>query len=108
LRRQKQRISDASAEVLKRAHTLVFEFAKEVTSSMNKQRSEISVGLAQEKSKEIHNVIRDLRQGQLLRVGQDDPMSPLRVLVELDILNAYNRIRGYYLNIAEILAGGKK
>jgi hypothetical protein len=35
-------------------------------------------------------------------------MSPLRVLVELDILNAYNRIRGYYLNIAEILAGGKK
>jgi hypothetical protein len=28
-------------------------------------------------------------------------------LVELDILNAYERIRGYYLNIAETLAGGK-
>jgi Na+/phosphate symporter len=108
LRRQKQRISDASAEVLKKAHMLVFEFAKEVTSSINKPRSEISAGLAQVKSKEIHEVIREMRQGQLLRIGQDDPTSPLRVLVELDILNAYNRIRGYYLNIAEILAGGKK
>ena len=29
------------------------------------------------------------------------------VLVELDVLNAYERIRAYYLNIAETLAGGK-
>ena len=33
--------------------------------------------------------------------------SPIRVLVELDILNAYERVRAYYLNIAETLAGGK-
>ena len=45
--------------------------------------------------------------GQLDRVGPDDPASPIRVLAELDILNAYERIRSYYLNIAETLAGGK-
>ncbi len=33
--------------------------------------------------------------------------SPMRVLAELDILNACDRMRGYYLNIAETLAGGK-
>ena len=27
----------------------------------------------------------------------------LRVLIELDILNAYERVRAYYLNIAETL-----
>ena len=30
--------------------------------------------------------------------------SPNRVLVELDVINAYERIRAYYLNIAEALA----
>ncbi len=45
--------------------------------------------------------------GRLDRVGPDDPDSPMRVLAELDILNAYDRMRGYYLNIAETLAGGK-
>ena len=41
-------------------------------------------------------------------VGPDDPTSPMRVLVELDIINAYERVRAYYLNIAETLAGGKR
>ena len=44
---------------------------------------------------------------QLGRVSVDDPESPLRVLGELDILNAYERIRSYYMNIVETLAGGK-
>jgi phosphate:Na+ symporter len=108
LHRQKQRISDESTEVLKKAHLMVFDFAKQVTDAIGKPRGVFPVALAQSKSKELYDAIRELRQGQLLRIGQDDPMSPLRVLVELDILNAYNRIRGYYLNIAEILAGGKK
>ncbi|MBQ1346023.1 MAG: hypothetical protein IIY62_06625 [Kiritimatiellae bacterium] len=51
--------------------------------------------------------MRTSRLGQLDRVGPDDPDSPMRVLAELDILNAYDRMRGYYLNIAETLAGGK-
>ena len=55
----------------------------------------------------LRDLVRDSRRRQLDRVGPDDPSSPVRVLVELDILNAYERIRGYYLNIAETLAGGK-
>ena len=31
-----------------------------------------------------------------------------RVLGELDIINAYERIRAYYLNCVETLAGGKR
>ena len=45
---------------------------------------------------------RRLRKG-----GQAFSELSLRVLVELDILNAYERVRAYYLNIAETLAGGK-
>ena len=56
---------------------------------------------------EIGRLVRTSRLGQLDRVGPDDPDSPMRVLAELDILNAYDRMRGYYLNIAETLAGGK-
>ena len=58
-------------------------------------------------SKGLHDLVRASRQGQLNRIGPDDPNSPIRVLVELDILNAYERVRAYYLNIAETLAGGK-
>ena len=53
-------------------------------------------------------MISPARQRQLNRVGPDDPTSPLRVLAELDILNAYDRIRSCYLNIAETLTGGKR
>ena len=48
-----------------------------------------------------------LRMSDELESVSDDPNSPIRVLVELDIINAYERVRAYYLNIAETLAGGK-
>ena len=59
-------------------------------------------------SRDLHQFIRNIRKGQLGRIGPDDPTSPVRVLVELDILNAFERLRSYYLNIAQTLAGGKK
>ena len=52
--------------------------------------------------------MRDCRRVQLGRVGPEDPGSSVRVLGELDIINAYERIRAYYLNCAETLAGGKR
>ena len=51
---------------------------------------------------------RSRRKAQLGRVGPEDPGSSIRVLAELDIINAYERIRSYYLNIAETVAGGKR
>ena len=55
----------------------------------------------------LDELVRASRQGQLNSIGPNDPNSPVRVLVELDILNAYERVRAYYLNISETLAGGK-
>ena len=40
-------------------------------------------------------------------MGPDDPDSPIRVLAELDILNASKRIRPCYINVAETLSDGK-
>ena len=70
-------------------------------------RPPIDLARLQARSKDLHDLVRTSRQGQLNRIGPDDPNSPIRVLVELDILNAYERVRAYYLNIAETLAGGK-
>lgn len=50
--------------------------------------------------------VREARQSTLLTVGSDES-APLRALAQLDILNAIDRARSCYLNIAETLAGGK-
>ena len=55
----------------------------------------------------LDELVRASRQGQLNSIGPNDPNSPVRVLVELDVLNAYERVRAYYLNVAETLADGK-
>ena len=62
----------------------------------------------QRRSTELHDFIRECRRTQLGRVGPEDPGSSIRVLGELDVINAYERVRAYYLNIAETLAGGKR
>lgn len=75
---------------------------------MKSPRPNFDLGAVQKESKGLHDLVRTSRQGQLNRIGPNDPNSPIRVLVELDILNAYERVRAYYLNIAETLAGGKR
>jgi phosphate:Na+ symporter len=57
-------------------------------------------------SREIKEFIRETRKEQLMRFGSDES-APMRVLVKLDILNAYERVRGYYENIVETVGGGK-
>jgi phosphate:Na+ symporter len=58
---------------------------------------------ADELSEDIRGRVRDARQAALLTVGS----SPMRTLAQLDILNAFDRMRSCYLNIAQTLAGGK-
>ena len=60
------------------------------------------------RAKALHEHVRECRKIQLGRIGPEDPGSSIRVLGELDIINAYERIRAYYLNCAETLAGGKR
>ena len=108
LRKQNQRISDVSLQVILSVHDRVAAFAARVTPWIRSPRPTIDIDQVQNESKDLHEFIRECRHTQLGRVGPEDPGSSVRVLVELDIINAYERVRAYYLNIAETLAGRKR
>ena len=107
LRKGGQNFSGQSLGVLLCVHDGIASFAAKVSGYLKSPRPKFDLLAVQAESAGLRDLVRDSRRRQLDRVGPDDPSSPVRVLVELDILNAYERIRGYYLNIAETLAGGK-
>ena len=107
LRKGGQRFSDVSLNVLLDVNDRTTAFAARISSYIQSPRPVFDLAEIQAQSSELHELVRSSRQGQLNRIGPDDPTSAIRVLVELDILNAYERVRAYYLNIAETLAGGK-
>ena len=108
LRGQGQRISQVSAAALLDVHDRISAFADDVTPLIRSPRIPFDLEAIQHRSTELHDFIRERRRVQLGRVGPEDPGSSVRVLGELDIINAYERIRAYYLNCAETLAGGKR
>ena len=108
LRKHGQEISEPSRELLLSVHDRVAAFAEKVTPWIRSPRPVIDIREVQAESKAIHEFLRDCRKAQLGRVGPEDPGSSMRVLAELDIINAYERMRSYYLNIAETVAGGKR
>ena len=107
IRKDGQMFSAHSQGILMDVHGMVAAFAADVSARLKSPRPRFDLASVQSRAHEIGEAIRRGRRGQLDRVGPDDPASPIRVLAELDILNAYERIRSYYLNIAETLAGGK-
>lgn len=107
LRANRQEFSGQSLNVLLAVHERMFSFATEISSHLKSPRPAFDLAEVQEESRSLHELIRAARQGQLGRVSADDPDSPTRVLVELDILNVFERVRACYLNIAETLSGGK-
>jgi Na+/phosphate symporter len=107
LRKQNEKMSEQSVALLLDVHDRIAEFAAEITPTIRSPRPVIDIEAVQKKSSELHEFIRDCRRIQLGRIGPDDPGSSVRVLGELDIINAYERIRAYYLNCAETLAGRK-
>lgn len=108
LRRQKQQISDKSQKLILNVHARVAAYAAEVTPLIRSPRGVIPLEKLQAEAKALHEHVRECRKIQLGRIGPEDPGSSIRVLGELDIINAYERIRAYYLNCAETLAGGKR
>ena len=108
LRRQKQQMSEKSLKVILNVHARIVAFAEEVTPLIRSPRGVIPLEKLQAESKALHEHVRECRKIQLGRIGPEDPGSSIRVLGELDIINAYERIRAYYLNCAETLAGGKR
>ena len=107
LRKGGQEFSEISLQVLLGIHDRMAEFAAKVSGYLKSPRPVFDLAVIQSESSALHDLVRTSRQRQLNRIGPNDPTSPVRVLVELDILNAYERVRAYYLNIAETLAGGK-
>ena len=108
LRKQGQRMSEQSVALLLDVHDKVASFAADITPLIRSPRVPFDLESLQKRSSELHAFIRECRRIQLGRVGPEDPGSSVRVLGELDIINAYERIRAYYLNCAETLAGGKR
>ena len=108
LRKQGQKMSEVSTAQLLGIHELVAAFAQKVSPLIRSPRVPIDLEKLQTESSEIHDYVREARRIQLGRIGPEDPGSSIRVLGELDIINAYERIRAYYLNCAETLAGGKR
>ena len=87
-------------------HGRVSEFGKAVNVSLEYCEDHFSgkpVANADELSTDIRERVRDARQAALLNVG----VAPMRTLAQLDILNAFDRMRSCYLNISQTLAGGK-
>ena len=108
LRGERQRMSEKSVSLLLDIHDKVAAFAEQITPLICSPRKAFDLAALQKESTHIHDYIRAARRIQLGRIGPEDPGSSIRVLGELDIINAYERIRAYYLNCAETLAGGKK
>ena len=107
LRKGGQNFSDQSCQALLGVHEIVFSLAETVSGLIKSPRPRFDLAALQTNSHGIGERIRNARRNQLDRVGPDDPDSPVRVLTELDILNAYERIRSCYINMAETLAGRK-
>ena len=107
LRKGGQDFSEQSRQTLLEVHGIVRPFAATVSGYIKSPRPVFDLSDVQTESHGIGERIRRARLGQLDRVGPDDADSPIRVLAELDILNAYGRIRSCYINIAETLAGRK-
>ena len=108
LRKQGQKMSEQSVALLLDVHDKVASFAADITPLIRSPRAPFDLEPLQKRSSEIHAYVRECRRIQLGRVGPEDPGSSIRVLGELDVINAYERIRAYYLNCAETLAGGKR
>ena len=108
LRKQGEKMSERSVALLLDVHDRVAAFASDITPLICSPRTPFALETFQTRSSGIHAYIRECRLAQLGRVGPEDPGSSMRVLGELDIINAYERIRAYYLNCAETLAGGKR
>ena len=107
LRKDGQEFSEISRQVLLKVHDCTAELAAKVSGYLKYPRPAFDLAAVQADSSALHELVRTSRQRQLNRIGPEDPNSAVRVLVELDVLNAYERVRAYYLNIAETLAGGK-
>ncbi|MBP5319571.1 MAG: Na/Pi cotransporter family protein [Kiritimatiellae bacterium] len=107
LRREGQTMSEASAALILKLHDMTESLVRTIAPWIRSPHPPIDVPALRTQAHSLQEFANRCRRTQLGRLGPDDAGSPLRVLGELDIINAYARVRGYCVNIAETLAGGK-
>lgn len=107
LRSKNETMSEKSVALLLDIHDRLVGFAADITPLIRSPRPRVDLHHYRGLSRDLHEYIRECRLVQLGRVGREDPGSSVRVLGELDILNSYERMRSYYLNMVETLVGGK-
>ena len=104
-----QRMSDVSVAAILSVHDRAAAFGEAVSTALKAEGSKILSANIQpilRESAELRAFIRETRRRQLSRLGGDEA-APMRVLIELDVLSAYDRVRSCYENIADALLGGK-
>ncbi len=104
LEKKNQDISESSRTMLLDVHNRITSYAEKVSKLIVSPRIPFNLQEIQAESHELHELVRTCRQQQLNQIGPEDPNLALRVLGKLDILSAYERIRAYYVNVAETLA----
>ena len=105
-----QKMSAVSVAAILGVHDRAAAFGEAVTTALKAEGAKILTADLQpilKESSELRAFIRETRRHQLSRLGGDEA-APMRVLIELDILSAYDRMRSYYENIADMLLGGKR
>lgn len=109
LRADQRSISEESKAAILKVHDRMMSLAGMADKMVKSDDDTIATGSDlgfSEESRQLKDFIRQTRKDQLSRIGSDDSV-PMRMLVKLDILNAYERMRGYYENITEVIGGGK-
>lgn len=104
-----QKMSAVSVAAILAVHDRAAAFGEAVSTALKAEGSKILTANIQpilNESFELRAFIRETRRQQLSRLGGDEAV-PMRVLIELDILSAYDRMRSCYENIADALFGGK-
>jgi phosphate:Na+ symporter len=99
-------LSEEARSVVLDIHSRVASFATAVNAALESCESDFcnrQVENADELSEDIRIRVREARQSAISNTGD----SPMRTLAQLDILNAFDRMRSCYLNISQTLAGGK-
>jgi Na+/phosphate symporter len=101
-------LTQETKKLLLEVHNSVLSEVELITPLICSPRKVFDLSSVQESSFRLKSFLRACRQSQIERIGPDDSVSAKRILAVIDVINAYDRIRAYYLNCAETLSGGKR
>ena len=106
IRRSKMKLSDRGRQALLGLHDLCASFAATVTESFLQGKAHASDVLADmyPDAAGISARVKEIRKDQMLRLAEHDPtIDPLCVVIVLDVLNIYRRLKEDCLNIGEAM-----